>query len=291
MASIPYVTTAVFKAHPTFLDLNNLRSGDSVLADQEAELATILLMASNWADEQTGREDGSLQAAAYVERVRLRPDRQGRLTYRPDYYPVQQISGLSWGTDPANLTALTDLTGLFIEKKKWVTAPLGHFATGMSSLQFGAPTSDRELYTQWAYVGGYPHTTLAAASASGATSLTVANPVGITAGQVLRIWDPGAEEPMTVAASYVAGSTEVTLAAPLVNAHTTGAMVSALPPAAVLAVINYATAALMRPDTAAEDAYPDTRVRSSTRKADSRKDGSGLVAEAQRLLVPYMRRR
>ena len=56
-----------------------------------------------------------------------------------------------------------------------------------------------------------------------------------------------------------------------------------------LAVINYAISQLMRPDTAAEDAYPDTHHASGTRQADSRQDGSGLVAESERILEKYRR--
>lgn len=36
--TVPFVSVAGFKAHPTYLDLQNLRSGDSVGLDQDQEL-------------------------------------------------------------------------------------------------------------------------------------------------------------------------------------------------------------------------------------------------------------
>jgi hypothetical protein len=140
------------------------------------------------------------------------------------------------------------------------------------------------VYTTWTYVAGYVTTLLAAGATAGATSLTVKDPTGIIAGDVLRIWEPGVEEAVTVANSYLPGSTTVPLTAALTNTHTAAAGISQLPADAQQAVVNYTCALLLRPDTAAEDAFPDAKVGVSTRTADSRKDGSGLVAEAVRLL-------
>ena len=72
-------------------------------------------------------------------------------------------------------------------------------------------------------------------------------------------------------------------------AHTAGSDLSGMPADMRLAVINYAVAQLLRPDTSSEDAYPDTRLSSGTRQADPRQDGSGLVVEAVRILTRYAR--
>lgn len=295
MLTAPYVTTAAFGAHPTLLDLLGLRSGDTSTAHQTAELYNILLMASSWADDYVnGGDDGRagpvLGAHAVTENARIRPDRQGRLKFHPTDKPVRRVTGLSWGYQPNSLQAATDLTGVWVERGKQIVVELVPLGTQFGQLQFGGPVLGTEVYTTWTYVAGYPTTTLAADAAAAATSVVVADPTGIYPGDTLRLWDPGVEEAVTVASGYVAGSTTVPLVAALANAHTAGAGFSALPPAAHNAVIMYATALLMRPDTVKEDEFPDAPAGSeSTRAKDPRQDGSGLVAEAKRLLQPYRR--
>jgi hypothetical protein len=127
----------------------------------------------------------------------------------------------------------------------------------------------------------------------------VADPTGIQPGGQYRIWEPGVEETITISPSWMPPPTAVppntpiptvvTLAQPTLFAHTTGQDVSAMPAEMRLAVINYAVSQLMRPDTAAEDAYPDTHHAAGTRQSDSRQDGSGLVTEAERILDRYRR--
>jgi hypothetical protein len=59
--------------------------------------------------------------------------------------------------------------------------------------------------------------------------LTVASVAGVKAGQELRIYDGANTEIVTVASNYVYGSSTVTLAAPMIYAHGTGAAISNLP--------------------------------------------------------------
>jgi hypothetical protein len=61
-----------------------------------------------------------------------------------------------------------------------------------------------------------------------------------------------------------------------------------MPAEARTAIAQYATALLMRPDTAAEDQFPNTQLASNTRRNDPQ-DGSGLIAEAARTLSSYGR--
>lgn len=86
----------------------------------------------------------------------------------------------------------------------------------LSYFPYGAPlTID--------YVAGYVMTALAGGPYDAdATSLTVANPLGIRAGADYRINDPtNGTETVTVAGTYTAGSTTVPLAAGTLYAHTT----------------------------------------------------------------------
>jgi len=282
----PYLTVATFKAYPTYLDLQNLVSGDTVLAHQADELNNILLRASAWA---VGICTQPLHAHTLIQNKRLRPDREGRLKFHPNDNPVKQVTGLSYGYQPGALQAVPDLTGQWIEDGRQVVFPFGPLTPQFGAIQFGPPAWSSEIYTTWTILAGYVTTTLAADTLANATSVTVKDPTGIIAGDVLRIWEPGLEEAVTVANTYVPGSTTVPLTAGMVNAHTATSGISQLPADAQQAIVNYAVALLLRPDTSKDDAFPDAPVPVSTRTEDSRKDGSGLVAEAIRLLRPYRR--
>lgn len=294
MPTNPYVTTASFTAHPTYLDLNNLRSGDALAADQTAQLRDLLSKASAWADSYVdlGAETAAgLGAHTATEQVRLRADRNGRLAFHASHIPVISVTSLAYGSSIGTLTTYTSPT-VWIEDGRQIITELGAgTSTWSGSLQFGAPAGGN-LFTRWVYVAGYVNTLLAADRTAGETSITVTDGTGIAAGAVLRICEPGAEEFVTVSNAYVTGSTTVPLTAGLTFDHdatTTPCGVSTLPADVHLAVVLYTTALLMRPDTTAEDAFPDARIGPSTRKTDARQDGSGLVGEAKRLLRSYRR--
>jgi hypothetical protein len=288
LPTTPYLTVPTFKAYPTYLDLQNLRSGDTVLADQDAELTNILLRASVWA---VGHCNQPLHAHSTTQNLRLRPDRSGRLKWHPAHNPVKQVTALSYGYYPNQMQAITDLTGIWIEDDRQIIADVAPLSVGFNALQFGPPSWSSEVYTTWTYLAAYVTTTLANNPTQGATSLQVTDPTGVIAGDVLRIWEPGVEEPVIVANTYVPGSTTVPLTTGLTHPHTAAAGISQLPADAQQAIVNYAVALLLRPDTSKDDAFPDAPVQPSTREEDSRKDGSGLVAEAIRLLRPYRRTR
>lgn len=295
MLTQPYVTPASFKAYPTFIPLTNLRPGDVVASDQDAQLNNMLLTASQWVDDQCamGTPGGTISAHLQVDNVRLRLSRSGRISYHADHSPVTALVGLAMGPSPDSLTALTDLSNLWIEDGVQIVGyPAGAVAPAMSALQLGAPVTAGELFARWTYVAGFVATQLAASVAVGASSCTVTDPSGIVAGTVLRVWDPGAEEAIAVASTYVAGSTTVPITGTFAKAHdpsTSPIGVSNLPATVRQAVIFYTMALLMRPDEGVGDAFPDSRVSSSIRANDSRQDGSGLVTEAVRLLEDYNR--
>lgn len=302
MLAVPYVTVAAFRAHPTFLDTLNLRSGDSSAVDQDDELNEMLLKASLMADNFLefgtasgigGRLAGTLAAHSVTENARCRIRRDGTISYHPKHHPVQTVTAFSFGHTPTTLQAMTDLTVQWIEDNRQVIMPLT-FAAALSSLQFGTPLVASEVYTTWTYLAGYVTTQLSATANVGATAIPVQDATGVVAGSQLRIWDPGHEEIVTVAQSYVSGLS-LPLVSPLAATHTVAAGpggqvgVSALPGDVHLAVILYACALLMRPDTEAEDVFPGARREPNTRKGAGGDDGSGFVEEAERLLDPYRR--
>lgn len=292
--TVPYVSAAAFQAHPTYLDVDDLRNGSSSEADQVAELTNLLLMASHWADSECNQPLG---AHTHTQRFRQRLDRYGRLLAHPEHGPVRRVTGISWGYQPTAMNTVQDLSGVWIEDGRQIVVQLpGPSIPASAGLQFAGAGPAGEVYVELTYAAAYVATVLTADATSGATSLMVADPTGIMPGDSYRIWEPGVEETVTVSATWTppASTTpstpaSVPLAAPTLNAHTQGHDFSGMPANMRLAVINYTVSQLMRPDTAAEDSYPDTQLSSSTRMNDPRKDGSGLVAEAQRILTAYQR--
>jgi len=291
--SIPYVSAAAFKAHPTYLDVDDLRSGSYLDADQTAELVNILLMASDWADNRCGQ---NLGAHVVVQNCRARFDRYGNLRIHADNSPVLSVLSVGYGWSPTALTTVS-VTSAWVEDGQQIVIPLGGGGGAWSgSLQFGSPTPGGEAFVQLTYIAGWVASQLSAAATAGAITLMVADPTGIVPGGSYRIWEPGAEEDVTVSASWVPPApavptmaTAVSLAVPTVYAHEPAHDFSGMPSDVRLAVTNYAVSTLMRPDTAREDSYPDTQLSSGTRQNDPRQDGSGLVAEAERILSRYQR--
>lgn len=284
MLDHPYVTVAEFRAHPTFLDTSNLRTG-RIQAEQDAALNNALLLASQWADDEV---DMPLRAHLRVEQGSVRPDRRGRLRYHPEHAPVLAVQGLAIGATPASVDPVND-PQTWTELDGRVIVAYGPSAPGLSSLQFGMPTVDGELLVRWTYIAGYPATQLAADADAGATSLTVLDATGITAGTVLRLWTPGAEQAVRVTAAI---GEVLTLSAALAADHPAGMSCSALPTTARQAVISYATAQLLRPGPSVQDAgrAPGAPAPSSSSKDPARTSGgAAMMAEARQLLATYKR--
>jgi hypothetical protein len=281
----PYVTPAEFRAHPTFLDSNNLRTGFGQ-PQQDAALTNILLEASEWADDKV---DMPLAAHVRTENARLTADRSGRLRYHPEHAPVLSVLGMSVGSTPDTLDAQVDPQVWTESDGRILVAFAPSAGAGLGTLQFGSPAVGVEQLVSWTYVAGYPSTQLAAPATVGAGALTVADSIGMAAGTVLRLWTPGLEEAVTVAS--VAGTT-VTLAGALAHEHPAGSTCSALPSTARQAVIGYATFLLMRPASTGENSAPNQRGPSiSATAGDSRRTGRStfLYDEACKLLKPFKR--
>jgi hypothetical protein len=249
----PYVTVAEFKKHPHYLDLGNLLVGEPETL-QDSTVREALLFASTWADTEL---DMPLGAHVRTERARVMPDRQGRLKYHPEHTPVLSVAGLATGITP---DAMDDVTSpqVWTELDGRIMVAYGPSAgaAAMGSLQFGSPPAGGELLTRWTYVAGYPATQLGAPPTAGQSTLTVRSTVGMAASSlttdatVLRLWTPGAEEAVTVAA--VTGLTSIALVSPLMGSHEAGMSCSAIPPDARMAIIKMACAKLLRKGPLAE---------------------------------------
>lgn len=292
--TVPYCTTAEFVEYPTLLDLLNLRSGDPQLTHQTAVLNKILLVASGWCDSTVNMgAEATLTAHTRVENKRIQPDRYGRLLLHPNHIPFISLESVAYGR---SLTQLTTVIAppVFTEDERNVVVDISRATTAWSgSLNFGGPVVGTELLTTWNYTAGYVNTLLTAGVPAGGVLLPVTDVIGVQPGQGLRIFDPGLDETVTIAPSWVpsTGPGTLPLTTGLQHAHTvTGPVrVSAMGFDILEATVLYTISLLMRPESTAEDAFPDMPGGISTRLADARRDGSGLVGQARQLLASYRR--
>lgn len=281
MLAYPHVGVAEFRRHPTFLDSNNLVTGGT-RAEQDAALSNALLTASQWADDQVNMP---LAAHVRVENTRMAADRTGRLRYHPEHAPVIAVTGLAVGATPDGLDVVAEPQTWTEQDGRIIVAFSPGGGTGLDALQFGTTPSAGEQLVAWTYTAGYPTTQLVEPADVGATTLTVRDATGISAGTVLRLWTPGLEEAVTVSA--VAGEV-LTLAAGLKNAQTAESTISNLPTTARQAVINYAVAYLQRSGPVGEQNRGPAISSTSGDKTRSTA-GTHLITEAKRLLKTFER--
>jgi hypothetical protein len=279
----PYVTAAEFRASPTWLDTENLVVGGDTVA-QDAELHNTLLKASVWA---TGVCDARLDAHQVLERMRVTPDRNGRISIHAAVRPVRDVTELAYG-QPGALTPLSDLSAVWVEDDVQIIVALGGSGSFGPALEFGPPRGQVETYVQLGYVGGHTSTVLAAPATSGTATITVADPTGVYPGDVLRIWDPGDEEAVTVAPGYNPGSSTVPLVGVTAAAHGSGAGVSAMPADVHQAVICRSVSMLLRGERDGEE-YAEAAYQPTARTGPARTKAMELISEAKHLLRPHRR--
>jgi hypothetical protein len=293
--SQPYVTPAMFKGYPHWLDLDDLIQGGASSV-QDDVLADTLLAASDWAVGAV--EDMPLHGHLVSnEQVTTRIGASGRVHLTPAHVPVRAVTALAWGTDPSNMNQVTlpDATMWFEDGRRMSFVPGGFTASFRGpALQFGPPVRPlRELFVQWSYVAGFPSATVSAVAA-GAQSVTVADPAAILPGDVLRVYDPGVSEALTVAATYVPqvpvvppAATSIPLAVPAVNAHVSGTGITGFPRKVLQAVIAYEVALLMREDVAEEEPASGFGPAARTTAGNRGGQAAGLVNDAIGWLRPY----
>jgi hypothetical protein len=298
LLTVPHVGVAEFQTAPTWLDNQDLVEGGDT-AQQEAELYNQLLKASAWANNFAKQP---LQAHTVYEQTRARVDRWGRMWLHPTNFPVRSVTGIAYGVDFENLTAVESISEqVFVESQRGLVITMVPFnGAWMGSLQFGpAAPPMAQVYVQYQYVAGYANTYLTENISSGVTSLPVADPTGFTpamttlwnttvGGSIARIWDPANEEAVAVSASYTIGSSPVTLANATQNAHLENAQVSELPAEVRQAVVSYTVGLLLRQDTEEDMPFPGSPG-PTARRSKSRGVAGGLISEAENLLKPYRR--
>lgn len=282
--STPYLTLYEFKNAPTSIDIDNLVFDSQDPDVQDSELMNVIARASSWIDTYCNQ----VLAATYeTEQQRSRYSPQdGSIRFHPRYNPVVALTEFNYGYPPT-LMSLGDCSIAWIEDQEVIVpnATLGTW-TSQGPLQFGIAGGTRnEVFLNYTYVAGYANTTIDVAEA-GELSLTVHSGTGILAGQMLKIYDGQYSENVTVANTYVFGSTTVPITRPLVYDHAPTVAISALPPAVKEACILVTTAFLKTRGDSSMTMQVTTAPGTSLPNADS---VGQEIALAQQLLLPFRR--
>lgn len=245
----PFVSVATFKAHPTYLDFNNLRSGDAVGADQDAALYDILVEASSWAENIC---QIPLHAHVATDFTRGRVDRHGFLKFHLGEPPVRQVLSLGWGVSPGSYATVNNPVCQIEDGANVITSIAGANTSWTGALQIGVPMPGCELFLKPTYVGGFVSTVLSSPATATQSTITVADPIGIYPGDMLRLWDPGQKEVVIVGPAFVPvptfpyAPTAVPLVSPLAFNHAAGTTVSAMPANLILAFVHLGIDLLQR---------------------------------------------
>lgn len=230
----PYITAAEFLDAPTGVDVSQLIPSGSTLT-QEAALADLIRRGSGQADRICRKV---LAATLDVVSGEYRIFRDNTLRIPVPYSPLVSVNAVSVGYAANALTALTDLSGVWVGRSSLripvpsVTLP--PFAFSSTAVACSRPGW---LYATVEYVNGWAHTTIAAAAAA-AASITPVNVLGFVPGLPFTIKDGADTEDAVVDASYVPGAATVPLVSPLQYAHAAGTTASALPPVVKDAVLD-----------------------------------------------------
>jgi hypothetical protein len=235
-----YLTVQEYKNAPTSIDYDNLVVGGNATA-QDAELKNVILRASSYMDEYLNQ---NVVANRATETQRVRLNNSGYIALHPNQSPVISLESFYYGGAPTNLIPLTDPSQCWFEEQQ-IIIPLSQMATTWSSqgpLAFGAGIGgSNQIFTKYTYVAGFANTTVVSGTA-GASTIVVADPIGIIPGEMLRISDGANSETVYVSSSYTYGNATLTLASPLLFTHAAGAAIGNMPNAIKQACILITTA-------------------------------------------------
>ena len=283
-----YLTIAEYKNAPTAIDYNNLVVGGTS-AQQDAELASVIQRASSWIDIYVNQP---LIAQNFQEQSRTRITQEGFMVISPDYNNVVALNSLAYGATPTAMTTVSDgaLQSCWFEKSQ-IIYPMSQVGIGYSSqgpLSFGFPPTVRSrIYAAYNYCAGYCNGLISTATA-GQSSFTMIDPIGLTAGTVVTIYDGQYTEQVVVSPSYVYGSSTVAITGTLKYAHASGVAVGNMPQAVKEAAILATTDFLkVRGDNSLTMAIT---TRASAGPAAGSVFGSDLEL-AKQLLAPFRRMR
>lgn len=305
----PYVTPELLINAPTGISWSTIPPGRDVTpAQHTAEQLNICMRSTAWADSYCNQV---LRATIDTEQV-FGPDIRttienstgmGRIILQR--WPVLQIQAVQISPAGAFPRQFTKLPAGFWDIDRPV---VGLFGTNIASAagEGGQAIVIAPGYLNWAlgrkgyviqttYVNGWPHTSLTAAVAIGASTLPVDDCTGWapftagTSGATGVIYDSGSQEVLQcTASSATSGAGTITLQSPVQFAHAAGTMVSALPASIIQACILFsASQALTRGATSTTvHSIPGQGATSGTAGVSG---PSSLAKQAELLLDPFRR--
>lgn len=306
-ARVPYISNSEYAFQPISLDTTDLIPGSnsgapSNAAGQAQALYDQITRASEWADRiMFGASYSSsrpgLRASLNVESAEVRLI-NGWLKLSCDVKPITEVRGVDVGLQMGQLTTIgpTLASALRIGRRTiYVPYAVPYITSNMRSfIQISDPD---KLLVVWSYVGGFPHSSLAASTLANAATFTL-TPVdqagglyGVYPGTVLRILDTINTEDVIV--QSVAGNV-ITPVTPLKFAHTVPAApspdfipVTATPPNVRLAVV-YLVNALQK--SRGDGSVSLEEITEPRRRNDTTGDMWPDVKMARKLLQPWTMR-
>ncbi|QGJ93458.1 head-to-tail adaptor [Arthrobacter phage Mufasa8] len=221
-----YITVNEFKNHPNGVDTRQLVPGGSPQVNAQA-LKDVIARASSMADNICQKVLG---ATVDVQTGDHTTGPGGTIKAPLDNTPIIGIIEVALGLGPNSLTPMQSLDGISMGSRV-LTIPGA----------WGGYYAPSRVYSRITYMSGWANTTLTAQATVGATSLQVADGVGIVPGQALTLSSASATETVHVAPDFdppvTHGPVTVTLAQPTAYGYSIDDSLSAFPAAIKLAVI------------------------------------------------------
>ena len=295
--TVPYLTADEYQRAPTAVDVGNLVSGGP--QSQLVALTETIARASSWIDQYvTGSAYNTLCATINTENARVWGNRNGQLIVHPKLWPILEVQSFSYSVPGAAFSgaSITPSGNIWIEPQQFIVQPNTVYGWnaftgaanygGAGGWQVGITTG--EYLCEWAYVNGFPNTTLTASVAAGAASVSVDSGIGIYPNTQLTLFDAPYDEYVTVASNYVPNTSLVPLTAPLAYNHAVNSSITNLPNSVKQAAILLTTAFVKQRGSGALVAQ-DMGVISHT-ESGTAQNGQDDIGLAQQLLAPFRQR-
>lgn len=233
-----YISAAEYNNAPTAVDTSNLLPNGST-ETQAAALVETIARASSVIDGYLFGAYGTLNATVNTENARIWSNRENSFTVHPKYWPVLEVQSFTFGPTPQTSASVTPSGNIWIEPSGFVVNFGGEVGLGLGSL--AGVVSCFPYFCQWTYVNGWPNTSLSASVAPSAASVNLTSLTGIYPGTELTIFDLPNDEAITVASTYVPGTSPVPLTGTIQYAHAAGTQVSNIPKRVKQAAISLTT--------------------------------------------------
>ncbi len=186
---IPYISPTAYRSAPTSMATDDLIPGSqttqSNAAAQEQALVDTLRRASEWTDRicfgavASSKRTG-LRASVNVE-VDEVPVVRGYLRLYCDIKPIAEVRGVDVGLVMGSLNTIGSSLAAGIRiGRRTIYVPFSIPFLSASFRNFGMVFPPDKLVAVWAYVGGFPHTSLAANIVKGTNTATLTPTDGST---------------------------------------------------------------------------------------------------------------